>query len=279
VHVLHEIKMLFQKSSILINLKLLYRLNHTLINHKIYPLNDRESIQYKELVLTSRQQFTSTGCLYLPHFLTTRTLSTILDEINSIVTNSSSALFDSYVQHTENLYETTTNERKLNEIESSSKTLIAFDQIPSESLLRKLYSWNSLIDFVSDIIQIHPRLYPSCDKLGALYVNIYRQSNKLSWHTDHSHFFVNLLLQQPSISTEGVFEYKTKLNQQIITRNDFQGGGLVLFNGRNYSHRVTEIRLSKLPRINAILTYDSNDHHQLSDYVLQKFFGRTTERK
>ncbi len=151
-----------------------------------------------------------------------------------------------------------------------------FDQIPNGSLLRKLYSWNPLIDFITDIIQIYPRLYPSCDKFGALYINIYRQSNKLSWHTDHSHFFVNLLLQQTSNSDEGIFEYKTT---KLISRNDFQAGGLVLFNGRTYPHRVTEIRLSKLPRINAILTYDCKPQHHLSNYVLQKFFGRTRKKQ
>jgi alkylated DNA repair dioxygenase AlkB len=166
------------------------------------------------------------------------------------------------------------NSTTINEIESSSKTIIAFDQIPSKSLLRQIYSWNPLIEFLQDIIQIYPKLYSSCDQLGALYVNIYRQSNKLSWHTDHSHFFVNLLLQQPSNSDQGIFQYKINNNSKIISRNDFQAGGLVLFNGRAYPHRVTEISSSELSRINAILTYDCNPNHYLSNYVLQKFFGR-----
>ncbi|CAF1612784.1 unnamed protein product [Rotaria magnacalcarata] len=175
---------------------------------------------------------------------TTETRSNILNEINSILINSPSNLYNSYVEHTENLYSTSSYETNLNEIESSSKTIIAFDQISHESLLRKIYSWNPLINFITDVIQI----YPSCDDLGALYINIYRQSNKLSWHTDHSHFFVNLILQQASMSNEA--------------------DGLELFNGRTYSHRVAEIRLSKLPRINAILTYDCHPDHRLSDYVL-----------
>ncbi|CAF2149179.1 unnamed protein product, partial [Rotaria magnacalcarata] len=178
----------------------------------------------------------------------TETRSNILNEINSILINSPSNLYNSYVEHTENLYSTSSYETNLNEIESSSKTIIAFDQISHESLLRKIYSWNPLINFITDVIQIYRNLYPSCDDLGALYINIYRQSNKLSWHTDHSHFFVNLLLQQVSMSNEA--------------------DGLELFNGRTYSHRVAEIRLSKLPRINAILTYDCHPDHRLSDYVL-----------
>ncbi|UJR35049.1 hypothetical protein I4U23_027825 [Adineta vaga] len=256
--------MLFRKSL------LLTRKIHTLINHKLYPLDNRQSETYNQLVKNSREEFLSTGCLYLTNFLTQSTLSTILQEINSIVMHSSQTLFQSYVQHTENLYNISKN---FNEIESSSKTIIAYDQIPTDSLLRKIYLSNSLIQFLTDVIEIYPQLYPSCDKLGALYINIYRQSNKLSWHTDHSHFFVNLLLQQASNNNEGIFEYKT---DKIISRNDFQSGGLVLFNGRNYVHRVTEIHSSKLPRINAILTYDCTREHYLSDYVLQKFFGRTT---
>lgn len=256
------------------------RRNHQLINHKFYPLHDRRSVLYNQLVLNSRQEFKSTGCLYLPQFLTSETCSSILDEINSILTASHSNLYNSYVEHTENLYNTSSLlQKSLPEFESSSKTIIAFDQIPVESLLRKIYSWDPLVHFITDIIEVYPKLYQSCDELGALYVNIYRQSNKLSWHTDHSHFFVNILLQQASNSDEGIFEYKTNTNNEIISRKDFQAGGLVLFNGRNYSHHVTEVRLSKLPRINAILTYDNCPHHRLSDYVLQKFFGRTTKNK
>jgi alkylated DNA repair dioxygenase AlkB len=270
--------MLLRNSLIFPISKFISRQNHRLINHKLYPLHDRSSNAYQQLILNSRQEFVSTGCLHLPHFLTNETLSIILSEINSILTNSSENLFNSYVQHTDDLYKTSTAQTNFNEIESSSKTIIAFDQIPNESLLRKLYSWNSLIDFLTDIIEIYPKLYPSCDELGALYVNIYRQSNKLSWHTDHSHFFVNLLLQQPSIPMEGMFEYKTNVNDEIISRKDFQAGSLVLFNGRTYPHRVTEIRSSKLPRINAILTYDCKADHHLSTYVLQKFFGRTTAK-
>lgn len=269
--------LLLRTSSLFLTIKSIFRRNHTLINHKIYPLHDRESSVYNRLVLNSREEFVSTGCLYLPNFLTDQTLSIILDEINSIVKNSSETLFQSYVQHTENLYNTSSNQTNFNEIESSNKTIIAYDQIPNESLLRKIYSWNPLIDFLTDIIEIYPKLYPSCDELGALYVNIYNQSNKLSWHTDHSHFFVNLLLQQASNCNEGVFQYKK--DSKIINRNDFQSGGLVLFNGRNYPHRVTEVNLSKLPRINTILTYDCNPNHHLSNYVLQKFFGRTTTIK
>ena len=255
-----------------------FRQNHQLINSKIYPIHNRKSIIYQNLLINYRKEFQSTGCLYLPQFLTNETLEKILNEINLIVKDSSNQLFKSYVQHTENLYNTSLNQTK-NEIETSSKTIIAYDQIPHDSLLRKIYSWNYLIDFLKDIIEIYPKLYPSCDELGALYVNIYGQSNKLSWHTDHSHFFVNLLLQQASNINEGIFQYKTNQNSSIITRNDFQAGGLVLFNGRTYPHRITEISSSKLPRINAILTYDCQPEHYLSDYVLQKFFGRIKKKK
>ncbi|CAF4659338.1 unnamed protein product [Rotaria sp. Silwood1] len=254
--------MLLRNYSTLRIFKSIFRRTHTLIDYKTYPLHDRESNAYNKLILNSRQEFLSTGCLYLSHFLTQETLSNILNEINSILTNSSRTLYNSYVEHTDNLYSTSTSNKNLNEIESSSKTIIAYDQIPNESLLRKIYSWNSLTNFITDIIQIYPHLYPSCDELGALYINIYGQSNKLT-----------------SIYNEGIFEYKTKNNNEIISRNDFQAGSLVLFNGRAYVHRVTEVRLSKLPRINAILTYDCNPDHRLSDYVLKKFFGRTMQKQ
>lgn len=239
---------------------------HTLIHFNQYPLHDRQSNVYQRLIENNREEFHRTGCLYLPKFLTNETLQNILEEIQSIPSNE---LFQSFVQHTDNLYEINSNENQ-----SSSKTIIAFDQIPLDSLLRKLYSWSNLIDYIRDVIDIYPKLYPSIDRLGACYVNIYRQSNQLSWHTDHSHFFVNLLLQQASNCHEGIFQYKTIDRLKIIHRDDFQSAGFVLFNGRRYLHRVSPVISSIQPRINAILTYDCNPDHQLSEYVLRKFFGR-----
>lgn len=253
-------------------LRSFFRTNHTLINYKEYPLHDRQSKGYERLIQKNREEFHRTGCLYLSKFLTNETLEIILKEIQSISNNPSMKLFQSFVQHTDNLYQTSTINS--NENQSSSKTIIAYDQIPDDSLLRKLYSWSNLIDYIRDVIEIYPKLYQSMDRLGALYVNIYRQSNQLSWHTDHSHFFVNLLLQQASNSNEGIFQYKTFDQSEIIHRNDFQSGGFVLFHGRRYSHRVSPVISSIQPRINAILTYDSNPDHQLTEYVLKKFFGR-----
>lgn len=255
------------------NIKLNSRQIHHLINSKSYPITNCQSSDYKTLVLNSRKQFVDTGCLYLPNFLTQQTVKTVLNEINQILINSSNELFQSVVQHTEDLYETSTNQLIENEI--SSKTIIAYDQIPSNSLLRKIYLSKTFIDFLRDIIEIYPNLYPSRDPLGALYVNIYRQSNHLNWHKDHSHFFVNLLFEQ---SNEGIFQYKISENSPIISRDDFQSGGLVLFNGRSYSHRITKISNSNQSRINAILTYDCHDQHFLSDYVSQKFFGRISKK-
>ena len=65
---IHSIEMLLRTSSMLLISKYIFRRNHTLINHKIYPLHDRESTAYKQLVLNSREEFDSTGCLYLPSF-------------------------------------------------------------------------------------------------------------------------------------------------------------------------------------------------------------------
>ena len=247
------------------------------MNSTLYPLDDRHSSRYKEFVEKCRDEFRRTGCLYLPDFLLDETRLAILKEIETIVKNPSEILFQSSEQHTDRLYETSTK-NVAEETESSSKTIIAYDQIPSTSLLRQLHSSPSLIAFLVEIIEIFPNLYPSCDELGACSVNIYRQSNQLSWHTDHAQFFVNLLLQQASEANEGIFQYKIPSTSEMISRDDFQAGGLVLFNGREYLHRVTEVRRSESPRINAILAYDSQPDHRLSEYVRQKFYGRINEK-
>lgn len=245
------------------------RLCHTLIQHQRYPLHRDQSVEYQTLLRNSREEYLKTGCLYLPSFLSEETRRTILDEVQSILDQSSDQLFHSSIEHTDNLYDASAKK----EMEFSAKTMIAFDQIPSGSLLRQLYSWPSLINFLSEIVPNCSQLYPSGDELGALYVNVYRQSNQLGWHTDHSQFFVNLLLQQAEGEDEGLFQYQTSTSE-IISRKDFLAGGLVLFNGRARRHRVTAIQGSNSARINAILTYADQVDHRLSDYVREKFFGR-----
>ena len=243
------------------------------MNSNVYPLGNRQSTEYKTLVEKSRDEFRRTGCVYLPNFLTEETRTAILDEIETILNDPSSNLFQSSQRHANDLYQTA-SEQAANENELSKKTIIAFDQIPSNSLLRQIYASDDLKQFLVDVIETFPQLYPSRDELGACYVNIYRQSDQLSWHTDHSEFFVNLLLQCASEANEGVFQYKISADGQIFSRDDFRAGALVLFNGRKYLHRVTEVRHSTSPRINAILTFDSQENHRLSDYVREKFFGR-----
>jgi alkylated DNA repair dioxygenase AlkB len=244
------------------------RLCHTLIHHQRYPLHRDRSVDYQTLLRRSQEEYLQTGCLYLPSFLTSETRRTILDEVQSILDRSSTRLFQSSIEHTDDLYASSSKK----EMELSEKTIIAFDQIPSDSLLRQLYSWPSLMKFLGQIVPNCRQLYPSTDECGALYVNVYRPSNQLGWHTDHSQFFVNLLLQQAAHEDEGLFQYQRA--NEIISRKDFLAGGLVLFNGRAYRHRVTSIRHGDSTRINAILTYADRDDHRLSDYVREKFFGR-----
>ena len=242
---------------------------HTLIDHQRYPLHHEQSVEYQTLLHNSREEYLKTGCLYLPSFLTEETRRTILDEVHSILDQSSDRLFQSTIEHTDNLYDASAKK----EVEFSAKTIIAFDQIPANSLLRQLYSWPPLTNFLSQIVPNCSQLYPSADELGALYVNVYRQANQLGWHTDHSQFFVNLLLQQAEDEDEGLFQYQ-RSPTEIVSRKDFLAGGLVLFNGRAYRHRVTAVHRSDSARINAILTYADQADHRLSDYVREKFFGR-----
>ena len=51
-------------------------------------------------------------------------------------------------------------------------------------------------------------------------------------------------------------------------------GSLVFFNGRHSLHRVSPV-VGSTPRINAILTYETQAGQKLNAYGAKTFFGRT----
>ncbi|CAF1632292.1 unnamed protein product [Didymodactylos carnosus] len=155
------------------------RHSHTLINYTEYPFHEPNSSAYQSLVKRCRQSFKTTGCCYLPNFISNKTLETILNEITEWLNKYGDRVFHSYELHNLHLQETTNTDE---EQQKSSKTVIAYDQIPTTSLLHQIYQYNPLTEFVRQITTPETKLYRSRDEMGAMYVNIYEKGNQLNWH-------------------------------------------------------------------------------------------------
>jgi len=148
-------------------------------------------------------------------------------------------------------------------------------------------------------------LYESGCQYNAAYYNIYEPGDGLGWHFDRSEFGINLELQ-PAVQG-GDFElcWNTRSNTrnekdddddawafdkvqtilkessisecslaQRIDKPPVGPGSLVIFSGSRNLHRVTPVNATSTPRINAIMTYETQPNQKPNAYSLSKFFGR-----
>ena len=166
--------------------------------------------------------------------------------------------------------------------------VVAYDQFPSGSVIRALYEWDPLMDFVAKILG-EEKLFRYADPFGALNLAVMGEGDQLGWHFDMTDFVVSLALQ-PS-QAGGEFENAQKL--RTATDENYEGvqsvlsgdashcvrvepmhaGTLMIFNGRTSLHKVTPVEGSTL-RIVALLAYDTKSGTDSSDELKLSRYGR-----
>jgi hypothetical protein len=171
----------------------------------------------------------------------------------------------------------------------SAKHGIAYDYIPAEAPLRRLYESDDLTRFIAAVLQ-KPVLYRSADPLDALQVTTFRAGNELGWHFDRSEFSVTVMYQQAESGGDFVYvpglrseEDENYAGVQQVLHGDTTGlrvlpsapGTLALFRGQHALHRVTPIA-GATARVNSVLTYGEGPDMKLNDLTSQLFYGRTS---
>ena len=144
------------------------------------------------------------------------------------------------------------------------------EQILPDSLVRQLYLWAPLIEFVRRVFGAET-LYPSdCPHLSLTY-KIAGEGDTDGWHYDSNDGVVSLLLQKPDRG--GLFEYAPYIRSEHDQRFDrvaallddpatlairpaMEPGTFVFFNGKLSMHRVTPVGPTTRTRIIALLSYD-----------------------
>lgn len=177
--------------------------------------------------------------------------------------------------------------RRQNEL---SKTWVAgYDLVPSDSLLRALYEWEPLKDFIAAIVG-KETLHRFGDPLGALNVAIMDEGHTQGWHYDNTEFVVSLAIQ--SSDAGGLFECAPGIRTTDDENYDevaavFRGdaperleiypmtpGTLMIFVGRNSVHRVTPVE-GQVPRYVALLSYDERPDANSSELFKHIRYGRS----
>jgi hypothetical protein len=252
-----------------------------------YPITDRQSPQYKKLVEHCNAEMQRTGYCLLQDFVTADALSALEKEAERLAPLAfhNTLVGNAYLTPEDTSIDIDDPRRILN---TTALGAVAFDQFPDESLIRRLYLWDGLLEFVADALS-YEKLHRYADPLGALNLAVMGEGDHLRWHFDQTDFVVSLLLK-PS---EGGGEYEVYpmtrsekeenfdrvrniLNgdREGVLTLDIKPGCLVLFKGRHSLHRVTPVTGST-DRLIALFGYDAQPGVVSSDHLRMIRYGRT----
>lgn len=258
------------------------------ISRDRYPVTELDSPAGQAFLQDCRHQFRREGVLELEGFVTSECLDALVEES----TRYEAMAFHSTV--TGNAYLDQGDPRlpadhARNLTESTTLGVVAYDQLPSDSVLRRLYEWEPLMKFVGAVLEL-PAIYRYADPMGALNLSVMTEGEYLRWHFDQSDFVTSLAIQ--SAERGGAFEYVPALRSaddenfdgvKAILQGSRQGvglvptlpGSLVLFRGRYCLHRVTPIEGSR-SRLIGLLSYDTEPDRTGTDHLRQIRYGRTS---
>jgi hypothetical protein len=164
---------------------------------------------------------------------------------------------------------------------------VAYDLFPPESLIRRLYEWDELLQFVAAILGLD-EIYPYADPLGALNLAVMTAGDELQWHFDQTDFVVSLALQDADDG--GDFEVAPFIRSADDEHYDDVGdvlagysdkvttlpmtpGTLLVFAGRHSIHRVTPIR-GDTPRLVGLFGYDTKPGTMSTELLKEVRYGR-----
>jgi len=253
-----------------------------------YPIHDLDSDAGKALIERCRQSLAKDGCCTLPGFVKPAAVSRMVELANQLE-NKAWISDKTHNVYFEPFDETLDPQHPLAHHERSAKHGIAYDCIPENAPLRRLYESDDLARFIGLVLE-KPVLYRSADPLDALQITRFHPGEELGWHFDRSEFSITVMYQKPDQG--GDFEYvpglRTKTNEcynevrkvlqadrSRIKVQSGEPGTLAFFHGHCAMHRVTLVH-GNTPRINSVLTYGEHDNMRLNDLTSDLFYGRTS---
>lgn len=254
-----------------------------------YPVHDLDGARGRELVAWCRAQLALDGCCTLAGFL-------LPEAIADMVRISGEVAAKAWVtDRPHNIYFTppakdlpATDPRA--HLERSAKHGIAYDYIPADAPMRRLYESPELTRFVAAALG-KDVLYRSADPLDAFQITRFYPGEELGWHFDNSEFSVTVMYQLPEAG--GEFEYVPALRSDAdpnyagiteVLQGRARGavkeqasapGTFALFHGHNAMHRVKLVKGTR-PRINSVLTYGERPGMKLSPLTSELFYGRVS---
>jgi 2OG-Fe(II) oxygenase superfamily len=257
-----------------------------IVNFEKYPIQNLKSPAGQALLSRCRQAITEHGASELPEFITPRAIAVLQSESAILQKNAyyKPVVGNAYLKPGD---PSLPIDHPLNMTEATNVGVIAYDQYPQDSLLRRIYEWNPLMEFIGEILNL-PAIYRYGDPMGGLNLAVMRKEDYLRWHFDQTDFVTSLSIQ--SSESGGEFEYSPLIRSEtnenfsevknILTGDRSkviniknQPGTLVLFKGRFSIHRVTKVTGSR-PRWMGLFGFDSKPNICSTPHLLEMRYGR-----
>uniref|UniRef100_A0A7S0APW5 Fe2OG dioxygenase domain-containing protein n=1 Tax=Minutocellus polymorphus TaxID=265543 RepID=A0A7S0APW5_9STRA len=177
--------------------------------------------QAEEKIQAARKQYLSTGAVTFPEFVSPTALSSILKDC-AAAEDEAFTTDDKHTPHqlpVDPIFQPPDSVRNLQM--RTQVASIAYDELPKESELVKLYRNPKLLALVSAITGrgdgSSEQIYLSEDSLGACSVNVFRASYAHSFHFDESEFSTTIMIREANLDGSGLFQYTPPLRE---TRDD-----------------------------------------------------------
>jgi hypothetical protein len=258
-----------------------------LIDLARYPILDLTAPAAVALARECREQLDRTGACELPGFLKPEAVEILVREGDAL----SSLAYHSVARgtpylETPDLALPADHPRRI--LDDTSVGVIAYDQFPADSPMRRLFEWHGLMAFICAALG-KEKLYRYADPFGALNLAVMRDGERLHWHYDMTDFVTSIALR--AAERGGDFEYvpliRSATNENYprvqrlllgdnseVVRVPMHAGTLLLFEGRNSIHRVTPIH-GDTTRLVALLAYDTKPGTCSSKLLQKSRYGRT----
>ncbi|MBT8434021.1 MAG: hypothetical protein KJN95_05145 [Gammaproteobacteria bacterium] len=255
-----------------------------------YPIRDLDSPTGSEFLAQCRATMRLHGYCSLDGFIRESALAQMVSEVNAILPQSR--------KHTirRNVYGSEDDpglpaSHPIRRFQAHHPRQLADDQIPSDSLIQRLYQNDVLTRFVAEV-QEKAELYRYADEFQALNIVAIDPGEWHAWHFDYNECTVTLLLQAPEAGGEFVFvpnirsrDHENYAAVQAFLDGDHSGminlgrgaGTLTMFRGEYSIHGATEVK-GRLPRISAILTYDEVPGRIAEDHINVQIYGERVDR-
>ncbi len=252
-----------------------------------YPEHDLDSGPGRAVVDRARVQLAATGAVELPGFVSADGVSALVAEAENLAPRAhhSEGVGTAYLEYPD--FSLPDGHPRLT-WGHYAVGAVAYDLMPEDSLLRRIYEWPPLLGLLEAILD-RGTLYRYADPFGALNLAVMGDGDELQWHFDQTDFVVSLAIQ--TAETGGDFEVAPRIRtsddehydrvSEVLAgdRGDVVSlpmtpGTLLVFEGRHSLHRVSPIGGSRRRHV-GLLAFDTVAGAQGSELLRESRYGRT----